>query len=33
MNEIEFDFLRKMVVFDPDSRLTCRQLLNHPYFT
>lgn len=33
MNEIEFDILRKMVVIDPEYRYTCRQLLNHPYFT
>ena len=33
INEIEFDFLRKMVVLDPERRLSCKELLLHPYFS
>lgn len=31
INEIEFDFLKKMIALDPEKRLSCRELLLHQY--
>jgi serine/threonine protein kinase len=32
LNEIDYQFLKKMVALDPDSRLSCKELLKDPYF-
>ena len=33
INEIEFDFLKEMVALDPERRLSCKELQQHPYFS
>lgn len=32
LNEIEFDLLKKMIALEPERRLSCKELLFHPYF-
>ena len=32
VSELEWDFIRKMVAFEPGKRANCRELLQHAYF-
>jgi serine/threonine protein kinase len=31
-NDEAFDLLNKLIVYDPEDRLTCEEAMNHPYF-
>lgn len=31
-NDEALDLLNKLIVYDPEDRLTCEEAMNHPYF-